>query len=105
MAKTYEDVSRRGLIKLCHDFDDSHDGELQCFLTDHSDEYENIRPVECVIDRADQIVETMSGTVRSIKAAICNRDCKAAVVGVLDTLVENHDVIVKSVNLATSFMK
>lgn len=105
MPNTYEDVSRRGLVKLCHDFDSDHDGELQNYFNAHSNEYENIRPVECVIERADQIAETMSGTVRRIKDAITNRDCKSAVGTVLDTLYDNRDTIAKGINLAASLIK
>lgn len=70
MAKTYEDLSRRALIQLGHDYDDNNDGALLQYLTEHSDEYEKIRPVEAIINRMDQAVSTISKSGYKIKKTI-----------------------------------
>lgn len=105
MSKCYEDLSRRGLIRLGHDFDEDHGGALQHYLAEHGDEYENIRPVETVIERADQIVETVSGPMRTIKNAFMNKDCKKVVTTVFDTVVDNADLIKSGINAVTALVK
>lgn len=67
MAKRYEDLSRRALIRLGRDYDQISDAALLQYLSEHSDEYENIRPVEKVIDRVDQIRDTVFGSRSTIK--------------------------------------
>ena len=69
MAK-YEDLSRRGLIKLNKDFDAENDGALMHFLAENGDNYEDIRPVEAIIDRVDQAAETVSKAGYRIKSVI-----------------------------------
>ena len=104
MSKCYEDLSRRGLIRLGHDFDEEHGGALQHYLADHADEYENIRPVETVIERADQIVETVSGPMRTIKRAFMDKDCKKFATTVFDTVVDNADLIKSGINAVSSLV-
>ena len=55
MGKGYEDLSRRALIKLDRDFDQEHDAELLAYLTKHSDNYENKRPIEKLVEGIDNI--------------------------------------------------
>lgn len=69
MAKTYEDISRRGLIKLGHDFDRDNEAALQRYLAENGENYENIRTVEKVIVRADQITETVKEAASRLKTA------------------------------------
>lgn len=70
MGKGYEDLSRRGLIKLNKDFDQENDAKLLQYLTEHGDKYENIRPVESVIDRVDKVAAAFSNSKSSIKRVI-----------------------------------
>lgn len=93
MAKGYEDLSRRALIKLGHDYDQAHNGELMLYLTEHSDEYEGIRPVECLVQRTDQIVETIHNSVSKFKPIIDTAAHKV-VNKVADTAIENADKII-----------
>ena len=52
----YNELSRRGLIKLNNDFDIEHDNELKEFLN-NSDGYEGIRPHEQMIEKLDETTE------------------------------------------------
>lgn len=70
MAKGYEDLSRRGLIELNKDFDVENDGALMKFLAENGDNYEDIRPIESIIDRVDQVAETVSNAGYKIKSVI-----------------------------------
>lgn len=70
--KTYEDLSRRALIQLGHEYDELNDNRLQKFLTHNEELYEGIRPVERIIDGCDQVVETMFGS----RIGICESICK-----------------------------
>ena len=92
MSKAYEDLSRRGLIKLNHDFDQENDGVLQQYLADHVDEYENIRPVEAVVNRVDQIVETVSGRAFCMKKAAGRKGGKI-VEAVIDVVADGVNII------------
>ena len=105
MSKTYEDLSRKGLIKLGHDFDRDNDGALQHYLAEHGDNYQNIRPVESVIERVDQIVETVSAPIRRVKKSAEENDCKKTVVAVLDAVADNADVIKSGIGVVTALMK
>lgn len=72
MARTYEDLSRRALIRLGHDYDNLNDDKLKKFL-EHNDElYEDIRPIECIVDGCDQAVETIFGSNICIKDSVCS---------------------------------
>lgn len=104
MSKCYEDLSRRGLIRLGHDFDSDNDGALQHYLEEHGDEYENIRPIETVIERADQIVETVSVPMRTIKHAFMDKDCKKVATTIFDTVVDNADLIKSGIGAVTALV-
>ena len=104
MSKCYEDLSRRGLIRLNHDFDAEHGGVLHQYLSEHGDEYENIRPVENVINRVDQIVETVSSSTRGIREAFKHADGKKVAVSVLDAVVDNADVIKSGINAVSALV-
>lgn len=95
MSRGYEDLSRRALIKLGHDFDQAHDGELIRYLTEHNAEYEGIRPVEALVQRTDQIVETISNSRFGIKEIIDTAAHKA-VNKVADIAIENADKIISA---------
>ena len=70
--KTYEDLSRRALIQLGHEYDELNDNRLQKFLTHNEDLYEGIRPVERIIDGCDQAIETVFGSRVSVCQSICS---------------------------------
>lgn len=68
--KTYEDLSRRALIQLGHDYDQLNDNKLQKFL-DHNEElYERIRPAERLIAGYDKAVETIFGSRVCVRESI-----------------------------------
>ena len=93
MARGYEDLSRRALIKLGHDFDQEHDGELMRYLAEHDTRYESIRPVEALVQRTDQLVETISNSRIGIKT-IVDTAAHKVVNKVADTTIENADKII-----------
>lgn len=99
MAKGYEDLSRRALIKLGHDFDQAHNGELMLYLTEHSDEYEGIRPVESLVQRTDQLVETVHNSVFGLKPIVDNA-AHRVVNKVADVAIENADKIIGAAGAA-----
>lgn len=72
MAKGYEDLSRRALIQLGKNYDQENDAALLQYLTEHSDEYENIRSVEKVIQRADQLKSTVTESADVVKKTFYN---------------------------------
>lgn len=82
MARGYEDLSRRALIKLGKDYDQVNDAALLQYLTDHNGEYEGIRPVEKMIARVDQVKDTISDSSSIIKKTLADEADK-----VLDTVI------------------
>lgn len=70
MARRYEDLSRRALIKLGSDYDDANEGKLLLYLAEHDKEYEGIRPVEKAIQSADQVKETLKYSGGVLKQTI-----------------------------------
>lgn len=70
MGKGYEDLSRRALIKLGRDYDQESDAALLEFLTEHGDEYENIRFTEKILEKADQLKESVCGSTSTVKKVI-----------------------------------
>lgn len=73
MAKGYEDLSRRGLIQLNKDFDQDNDAMLLHYLEENDQNYENIRPVEKVIDGADRLKGTFSGAGKIVKTVLLHQ--------------------------------
>lgn len=103
MAKTYEDISRRGLIKLGHDFDQANDAALQRYLAENFEEYEGIRPVEKVIVRADQIGETVKEAAGKLKVAASGSGhiVKKIVVKEADKFLDTViDTVINTANMA-----
>lgn len=74
MGKNYNDLSRRGLIKLGMDYDAENNGALLEYLTANGDKYEDIRPVEKIIERADQVSEIAGNAGRKIMAVLGGGD-------------------------------
>lgn len=102
MAKTYEDISRRGLIKLGHDFDQVNDAALQRYLAENSEQYENIRPAEKVIVRADQIGDTMKEAAGKIRTAMSGSGgiVKKIIIKEADKLLDTViDTVVNTANM------
>ena len=94
MAKRYEDLSRRALIQLGTDFDKDNDAELLAYLSEKSDDYEGIRPVEKVIARVDELKDVACGSASIVKATLMKEADK-----MLDTtmnlLVESAECLLK----------
>lgn len=105
MAKGYEDLSRRALIKLGHDYDQAHNGELMLYLTEHSNEYEGIRPIESFVQRTDQLVDTVHNSVFKLKP-IVDTAAHKVVDKIADAAIENADKIIGAAGaaLATKLM-
>ena len=82
MAKGYEDLSRRALIKLGKDFDQENDAALMQYLAEHSNEYENIRFVEKCMVKADTIAQSLKGSKSIIKDVLISQSDK-----IIDTVV------------------
>lgn len=76
MSKGYEDLSRRALIKLGKDYDQEHDAELLNYLTEHSDDYENIRVLERVMVATDRVAESLKGSGSIVKKALAKEGGK-----------------------------
>lgn len=84
MGKTYEDLSRRALIKLSKDFDQENDTKLLEYLTENGEKYEDIRPIEVVVDRLDQVVDTVSNSGIRVKDTLVRETTR-----VLDSFIDN----------------
>lgn len=82
MAKGYEDLSRRALIKLGKDFDQENDAALMQYLAEHGNEYENIRFVEKCMVKADTIAQSLKGSKSIIKDVLISQSDK-----IIDTVV------------------
>lgn len=97
MAK-YEDLSRRALIKLGHDFDSLNDGTLQKFLDHNEDLYEGIRPVEMIVEGWDKGIQTIFGHKYTVCDSL-NRESDSLITKVGNTLATAaSNVIVAGAN-------
>lgn len=97
--KEYKDLSRRALIKLGNDFDKEHDGELMQYLNDHPDDYEDIRPIETIVQRTDQLVETVSASCIGTKITV-NKAANAMINKAADLAIENVGKIAGNIGTA-----
>lgn len=91
MSKNYADLSRRGLIQLNKDFDEDNDGKLLQYLSENGEKYEDIRPIESIIDRADQASEIIGNSGRKIKAVISGEGGKL-IDNVVDVICDIADI-------------
>lgn len=91
MSKNYADLSRRGLIQLNKDFDEDNDGKLLQYLSENGEKYEDIRPIEAIIDRADQACEIIGDSGRKIKAVISGEGGKL-IDNVIDVICDIADI-------------
>lgn len=85
MSRQYEDLSRRALIKLNHDYDRDNDEALLKYLEemDPTENYEKVRMTERIVATGDHIYDTITGNTGAIKAV-----AKTAVDGMLDKAVD-----------------
>lgn len=63
MSKQYEELSRRGLIKLGHDYDRDNNDALANYLNQAESTgsaYEEVRPAEVILDKADAVAQKLS---------------------------------------------
>lgn len=100
MAKGYEDLSRRALIKLGKDFDQENDAALLNYLAEHDKEYENIRFAEKCIVKADVIAESLKGSKSIIKDVLVSQSDK-----IIDTVVNAVVTISDDAEKGLSAMK
>ena len=70
MAKGYECLSRRALIRLNKDYDAENDEALLKYLQAHLDQYEEIRAVEKISDSVDNAASTLKKSSAVIKTAL-----------------------------------
>ena len=75
MAQVYEDLSRRALIKLDHDFDRDNDAALLRYLADAEEPYEGIRIVERATVKVDNTMENIKDVAKRIKDAYAENEC------------------------------
>ena len=87
MAKGYEDLSRRALIKLGKDYDQETDAALLQYLTDHCDEYEDVRMVEKAIEKADSLTQSVKNTGSTLKNVVA-KEASKIIDSVMDTLTD-----------------
>ena len=85
MAKGYEDLSRRALIKLGKDYDQENEAALLQFLAEHCDEYEDVRMVEKVIEKADSISQSVKNTGNTLKNVVA-KEASKIIDSVMDSL-------------------
>ena len=80
----YNELSRRGLIKLNNDFDHANNNALHEFLNGASESYEEIRPFEQIAQRADILYDTLKDRGDAISKSMLDR-----VDHVFDSIVES----------------
>lgn len=97
MAKGYEDLSRRALIKLGKDYDQENDAALLQYLTEHSNDYENIRFMEKVMVKTDNIAEKLKGASGVIKTVLANESTKV-IESVIDAVIMASSEAEKGLN-------
>lgn len=103
MSKSYEDLSRRALIKLDHDFDAENDEALLKYLGERENEYENIRFVEKVTVRVDRLSETAKESMAKIRDA-CFDEADRFVDKAISTAVKTTAEVVKRVAKGESIL-
>lgn len=94
MARNYEDLSRRALVALNKDYDNDNDGKLMGYFAevDPERQYEGIRPIESVVDRIDQITDTVKENGGALKEAAIK-----AAEGTLDKVINTLGDIISGV--------
>lgn len=74
---SYRELSRRGLINMCMDYDIQHEDQLKVFLQEHDEDYESIRAGELALEKADQIAGAVCERFDKFKRdAIANEDAR-----------------------------
>lgn len=69
----YNELSRRGLIKLNNDFDTANNNALKEFLNNSEDVYEGIRPHEHMIEKLDETAERVKIQGGIVSTAVIKR--------------------------------
>lgn len=70
----YNDISRRGLIKLNGDFDEANDGKLQEFLDGKGEgSYEGVKQYETVLEKLTTSIETAKSTGNTVTSLAVQR--------------------------------
>lgn len=71
MARNYEDLSRRAMIQLGHDYDQDNDAKLKTYFDekDADKPYESIRPVEKITVKVDDLTSTLKENGGALKKA------------------------------------
>lgn len=85
MSRSYEDLSRRALVQLGHDFDQSNDAALLQYLDENDSKYEDIRPIEKMTDKMDQLGKKLAISGETLKKAAYN-EMNKLMDGVIDTI-------------------
>lgn len=74
---SYRELSRRGLINMCMDYDAQNKNQLNAFLQKHDGAYESIRAGELILEKTDQVTSAVCERFdRFKKDAIANEDAK-----------------------------
>lgn len=83
----YNELSRRGLIKLNHDFDAANDNALHEFLNGAQESYEGIRPFEEIAQRVDELSGVLNDKKDAVSQSMMDR-VNHVFDGVVKSLVE-----------------
>ena len=86
MAKGYEDLSRRALIQLGKDFDQDNEAALLHYLAENGSNYENIRPMEKIIVKADAVTDSIKESAKNIKNVL-NEHSGKVISSVVDAII------------------
>ena len=71
MSQNYNEISRRGLIRMSHEYDQASNNALKEFLNEH--EYESIRPFEQIAQRADEVSAILSEKTDEVSKSMSDR--------------------------------
>ena len=69
--RNYEDLSRRAMIKLGHDYDKDNTNQLKTYFDEKDAQapYEDIRPIEKMTEQVDHLTETIKENGGALKRA------------------------------------
>ena len=85
----YKELSRRGLIRMCKDFDKETDNFLHCYLDEYGDRYEKIRFVEKVTNKCDDFGEAVHSAFNDFTDEVMGK-ADVTVDGILGAVVKKE---------------
>lgn len=93
--RNYEDLSRRAMIKLGHDYDRDNGDQLKTYFVEKDTQvpYEGIRPVEKMTEQVDHLTETIKENGGALKRAAVK-----SVNNMLERVIDAVDGVITGVN-------